>query len=532
MENPLDTFQHVVVLMLENRSFDNLLGFLYKPEDIKPDFPLGKKYAGLYFDGPHGNPVPGRTGENLYAERASDYFQPYPDPGEFYPHVNTQLYGSINPPSNLGEGDDDIVAPYNLPDQVPEIPPMNGFIQDYVSVLKSLEAKGCLTSIYNFFGMNRKGYVPADRMKDFKVIMECFQPDQVPALATLARHFAVFDHWHCDVPSQTYTNRAFFHAGTAWGSVNNSPYTSWIEGTGRTSLFNRLSDKGINWNIYTDNPISLTAIIHFKALEEFHLTNFKGFNRFLEDARHGDLPAYSFVEPRFITPHNDQHPSSYDSTLFGPSSVGSVQLGEKLIVEVYNAIRNGNSAQGSNWKNTLLIITHDEHGGCFDHIPPHNAPSPDPDPQPSQDGFMFNRLGIRVPMIMISAHILPNTIVNEPLQHTSFLKTMCEKWGLEPFTERDQHAPGFESVFTSASLRDVSDWPVLTEPHLPAGWEKQDYGSTPLNELQKAIVRSTAAIKNQYADEILTVRDALEFFDQFDDLPGVKMDEMCFKYGF
>lgn len=536
---PLDTFQHVVVLMLENRSFDNLLGFLYRPEDIKPDFPLGKTFAGLHFDGPHCNPIPPdaggkHAGQPLCATRAADYFQPFPDPGEFYGHVNTQLYGAFNPASNEGQPDDKIVAPYNVPPgALPEKPPMNGFIKDYISVLRGLKKPGCLGSLLNFLGANPKWFHLNDRYEDYKVIMECFEPDQIPVMAALAKEFAVFDHWHCDVPSQTYTNRAFWHSGTAFGYVNNSPMEDWIFHKNGPTLFNRLQDKGVSWNIYTDNPISLTGIIHFQALLDYHKTNFKSFAQFLADAANGGLPAYSFVEPRFFTPHNDQHPSSYDSAMYGPAAVGSVWLGEKLIWDVYEAIRKSDSKNGNNAENTLLIITHDEHGGCFDHVAPSSAPAPDDPPVPGQQGFLFDRLGVRVPMIMVSAHIGPNTIVNTPHQHTSFLRTACKKWGIEAFTRRDAAAPEFTEVFTAATPRAGKDWPVLPAPLMPPGWADLDFSDAPLNDLQKTLVKSVAhwkGVSPAEAETIDTTKKAIDFLNRFEDLPGAKKEELTYLY--
>lgn len=538
--NPLDHFDHVVVLMLENRSFDNLLGYLYKPEDLKPDFPLGKKFAGLHFDGPHGNPVPEDAGgeyggKTIFTRRASDYYQPFPDPGEFYAHVNTQLYGKFIPQSNDGQTDKKIAAPYNLPDPLPAKPPMDGFIADYISVLRGLEKSGCLNSIFNFFRLNPKWFKLNARYDDYKAIMECYEPDQISVMATLAKEFAVFDHWHCDVPSQTYTNRAFWHSGTAFGFVNNSPLGKWIEHgkdqpQSNSTLFNRLQEKNISWNIYSDNPVSLTAIVHFQALKDYHKTNFHSFNQFLNDAANGQLPAYSFVEPRFFTPNNDQHPTSYDSVVYRESAIGSVLLGEELIREVYNAVKNSNSNTGNNWKNTLLIITHDEHGGCFDHVPPHNARPPDEPPVPGEDNFLFDRLGIRVPMIMVSAHIQRNTIVNAPHRHTSFLKTMCDKWGLAAFTERDKTAPEFTEVFTSPTLRDVSDWPDLSKPVISELWKEPDYSDAPLNDLQKAMIASVAHWKEgstARAETINTAKEAMDYLDSFgEELPGAKKAEL------
>ena len=538
--DPLQSFDHVVVLMLENRSFDNLLGFLYKPEDILPSFPLGKKYAGLYFDGPHTNPVPTDSGDEYAGKEipvtvASDYFQPFPDPGEFYPHVNTQLFNIINPPGNKGKPDNKIVAPYNLPSSHSPYnavckPPMTGFVKDYISVLRSLNNPGCLGRILNWIGVNPKGFKLSDKYRNYKSIMECFTPQQIPVMTTLAKEFAVFDHWHCDVPSQTYTNRVFWHCGTSSGLVNNSPMLNWFEHNDSPTLFNLMEAQKLPWKIYTDNIVAFTALLHTKQLADFFGDDkFKSFTHFLEDAKNGSLPAYSFIEPRFFTPHNDQHPSSYDSLLYGPSSVGSVFLGEKLIYDVYNAIKNSKNEAGSNWKNTLLIITHDEHGGCFDHIPPPCAPSPTDPPKAGQDGFKFDRLGVRVPMIMISAHIKPNTIVNEMHHHTSFLHTMCEKWGLKSLTNRDKNAPKFHAVFTSPGLRDISTWPELLEPVIPQGWHELEYENTELNGLERYILQGVSQWKTgstTAADRLKTVEDALKFLSQLHDLPGAEPEKL------
>ncbi len=534
--NQLDNFDHVVVLMLENRSFDNLLGSLYKPGDIKDGFPLGKKFAGLLFDGPHGNPIPkksqGKHGHTIYPKRARDYFQPYPDPGEFYPHINTQLYGQFIPQSNEGQEDKKIIAPYNLPDPLPEKAPMNGFVADYISVLQGLEKQGCLTSVFNFLGLNPRNFKLNDRYDDFKSIMECYEPDQVPVMSKLATEFAVFDHWHCDVPSQTYTNRAFWHSGTSYGYVNNSPISNWLSSKNGPTLFNRLQDKKIPWKIYTDNPVSLTGIVHFHQLRDFHKTNFKSFSQFLKDAENGELPAYSFIEPRFFTPNNDQHPTSYDSVLYRESKIGSVWLGEELIRDVYNAIKDSSCEPGSNWKNTLLIITHDEHGGCFDHVPPspHFVCTPENPPAPEQDGFMFNRLGVRVPMIMVSAHIKRNTIVNDDFRHTSFLRTMCEKWGLEGFTDRDKTAPEFTEVFTADDIRDRSDWPTFSELQGAVNLAEHDFSRVPLNDLQKAMLSAVSHWKygsTEKAEALNTTKEALDFLDFFEgELPGAVKEEL------
>ncbi len=538
LQAQLNKFDHVVVLMLENRSFDNLLGNLYSPGELKP----GQQFDGLQFNKPHFNVVPndvkdGHAGEKISPSRASSYFQPYPDPGEFYAHVNTQLTNQFNPAKNSGMSDGDIVSPYNVPDGgVPDPPPMTGFITDYISVLRSLMKKSCLNKIFNFLGLNPKWFKLNDKYEDYKAIMECYENDQVPVMKGLAKGFAVFDHWHCDVPSQTYTNRAFWHSGTSFGFVNNSPMKNWIENKNSPTLFNLLEANGKDWKIYTDNFVSLTGVIHFQQLVDFHFTgNFKSYKHFLADAASGSLPAYSFVEPRFFTPHNDQHPSGYDTLIpvDAPGKVGSVLLGEKLIWEVYNAVKNSNgdvNGNGNTWKNTLLIITHDEHGGCYDHVAPGPAPSPDKSKPVGQDGFAFDRLGIRVPMIMVSAHINANTIINTQHRHTSFLHTMCKKWALPHLTDRDALANDFTEVFNAEEIRDVSTWPDLPEPVIPEEHYQYNFSDALIGDLEKNILRSVSHWKTgstARAEKIKTVKEAMQWlYGMENELPGANLNEL------
>lgn len=467
----LSTFDHVVVLMLENRSFDNLLGYLY------PDGPpAGKSFEGLQ-TGNYANPVPARAVDSdqhksIAPSRAADYHQPYPDPGEEYQHVNTQLFNHIDE-DNLNVEAYKMKAPFNIPDPTPSPAPMNGFVNDYVSNLHAT-------------------YDKAPTLNQYEVIMQCFQNDQVNVLSTLAKEFAVFDHWHCSVPSQTWCNRAFWNAATSGGKVINAldehgggiggayhdavDMISWVKNVWtKPTIFDRMSEKKVSWGIYAPTALlSLTNIIHGVVLEHpLHLHNY---STFLSDLKNGTLPEYSFVEPQFLKNHNDQHPSAAGH----PDGPGTVYLGEELILQVYNAIKE------SQYKdNTLFIITHDEHGGCFDHVNPPAAAPPVPNMK-GQNGFQFNRLGIRVPMVMISSFIQPGTIVNDDFDHTSFIKTMSNKWGLEGLTDRDKNANSFEHVFSSEKR---SSWPDIDLSPLPLNTLPQsDSDKDPLNDLQSSIM--------------------------------------------
>jgi phospholipase C len=483
MENTktgLDTFDLVVVLMMENRSFDNFLGFLYEDGQI----PQGKKFAGLQGMNIQ-MPVPTRASD--YTKHhfvaplpAENYHQPYPDPGEVYQHVNTQLYNYISS-GNLNTQACAMVPPYNIPDPQPVAPGMMGFINDYINTLQSLPPKD---------GKAYQNPVYAQYNK----IMQCYTPKQLSVLTTLAKQFAVFDHWYCSVPSQTWCNRAFWHAATSGGKVQNptdactlwydfEAMRSWEKAVWHEdSIFLRMKQHNISLRVYTQELISLTTLINGPFQDDDTEIVDRELNHFKGDIQNGTLRNYSFIEPRFLGVHNDQHPSSaapgFDD---GPThTAGTVLLREALICDVYNTIFSSPRYA----ENTLLIITYDEHGGCFDHIPPPPVGSGTGQNTIGENGFKFDPLGVRVPMVMVSAYIQPNTIINESFEHTSFIKTVCDKWGMEGLTERDKNAKSFEQVF-SGSKREL---PILAAPTIPI-INKEAYDNLPLNDLQQSIIK-------------------------------------------
>ena len=505
-KNGLETFDHVVVLMLENRSFDNLLAYLY--ED---GVPPGKSFAGLQTC-PIEMPVP-KTAKGydehptLAPRAAKDYHQPFPDPGEVYQHVNTQLYNEISA-GNFSVPAEKMIAPYNLPDPAPMPPSMTGFVTDYINTLNALSStKG-------------RKYNNSDS-ELYSVIMQCFKPEKIPVLSTLAREFAVFDHWFCAVPSQTWCNRAFWHAATSGGKVANpasiETMVSWIADVWtKETIFQRMHENNVSHAIYTENPISLTSLVNGIELEDVTRASNK-LDKFKSDIANEQLPQYSFIEPKFLGQHNDQHPSSVDAGIIdidGRTRVGTVLLGEKLIWDVYTTIKNSDLYRD----NTLLIITYDEHGGCFDHVPP---PALADQPE-GQKNFKFNRLGIRVPMVMVSAYLPKNTIINENYEHTSFIKTMCEKWNMEGLTDRDKNAPSFANIFSDQKR---TDFPDICEPSIPAG-NDSDYANDPLNELQNTILLGASYLAHKDQDQVLmqenmdnitTVGEAIQYLESIKD---------------
>jgi phospholipase C len=458
---------HVVVIMFENRSFDNVLGRLYGPDEVASfEGVLGKSLRNSIPDwAEHG-------ADRKFVEYAvaTNMNTPNPDPGECYPHINTDLY-SILDPKNRFMTAAKIVAPYNAP--APGQPStMDGFVTDYISAFTA-EIKRQPT--YDEYAQIMMGYTPT----------------QLPVTSTLARGFAVFDHWFCEVPSQTFTNRSFLHAGTASGYVNNSPAAAFPLHNTAETIFERLEAKGLTWCVYCDVPsaASLTAIIHASRLRDRFATNFRTVADFFEDAKKGKLPTYSFIEPDMWIGHNDMHPPISALVHGLPIDEPSSLLGgEALLAQVYDAIRSSDSSPGSNYLNTLLLVTFDEAGGTYDHVPPPPAPPPEAGAPPGQMGFRFDRSGVRVPAIAISAWIPRRRVVTDEYRHTSLIRTLRERWSLgAPLTARDAVAPDIAPILSLDKPRAPEDWPDVTPLPVPpfnAAWLSSN---RPLGVLGKSV---------------------------------------------
>jgi phospholipase C len=373
--------KHVVVLMLENRSFDSMLGMLY---------PSGDTFDGL--TGTEQNTWHKKDGSS----QAIPVWQspvmtptaaciPTPDPGELFTDIHMQIRGLADAVTfNPG-------------------PTMDGFVDNYMRQTPAAA-----------------GYDPA-------AVMHYFTPEEVPVLSQLAREFGVSDRWHAPSPCQTWPNRFFAHTATANGHINNSPthFPYMME-----TVFNRLQDDAkVPWRVYFhDIPQSITLTQLWGNVA----TNFHHFEEdFVRDAASGNLPAYSFIEPRYFADPirkkmpNDQHPPH------------DVSYGEALIASVYNAVRGG-----PGWANTLLIITYDEHGGCYDHVVPPAATSPG---GPAPDGFDFGYFGVRVPAVIVSPWVPKGSIIRPPgltpFDHTSIIATLGKLFPFAPLTARDAAAP-------------------------------------------------------------------------------------------
>ncbi|MBA0589168.1 hypothetical protein Gorai_017931, partial [Gossypium raimondii] len=248
------------------------------------------------------------------------------------------------------------------------IPSMSGFVEQALSMSKNLS----------------------------ETVMKGFRPESVPVYAALVKEFAVFDRWFSSIPGPTQPNRLFVYSATSHGSTSHVK-KQLAHGYPQKTIFDSLHENGKDFGVYFQNiPTTLfyRSLRKLKYVFKFHQFDLK----FKKDARKGKLPSLTVIEPRYFDlkglPANDDHPSH------------DVANGQKLVKEVYEILR-----ASPQWNQTLLVITYDEHGGFYDHVhtPYINVPSPDGNTGPAPSFFKFDRLGVRVPTIMVSPWIKKGT---------------------------------------------------------------------------------------------------------------------------
>jgi phospholipase C len=466
--------RHLVVVMLENRSFDNMLAFAYAPENNQPPINIPPPQNGLTptYDGLYSG-----TGTEYWNPTNSDFFSnnappvreyvrrgtsgftvPNPDPQEHFRHITSQIFGPLS------------LAPTGPTDKE-----MRGFYLDYATTSSKS---------------------PTD-------ILQCYSSDQVPVITGLARNYAVCDRWFASCPTQTWPNRAFTHLGTSLGKVNNWPYDPFHYDT--KTIFNVLDGltapwgEPVSWAVFNDSIFpSLTRVQLPKLWDNSLDGHFQHFEVFKERAAEGILPTYSFIEPSFILDPNDEHPPH------------DVRLGETFIYQVWRAV-----VTGKHWEQTLLLITYDEHGGCYDHVkPPFGAVPPDDASKHGDAGFGFDRFGVRVPAILISPYVEPGTVFRSetavPYDHTSILAMLRNWLGISASrmltSARLKAAPSFENVLTRSEPNRFTEEVKPREDNLAA---LRISMSEPLNDVQKSIVVAMEAKRAGRAFAINEVHDLL-----------------------
>ncbi len=374
----LDKIEHIVVLMLENRSFDHMLGYLTL---------TGR------------NDIEGLTGEETNTT---------PDGSTHLVHplgARTAFAGEAEDPDHSGKNVDQQLSDHN-----------GGFAANFARHSAEVAA--------------RLG-VP---VPDPGLVMGYYTAQQLPVYDFLARQFCVCDHWFSSVPGATWPNRLYAVAGQAQDALGGGdPRDDRDPPLYELPAFVRfLGPHERDWRWYSYDPATLRCVdpaYRFSNHEHFAFVDRRKVSvkenlvgrlteegsSFIEDAAAGTLPKVSWIDPRFkdarvLGPDsNDDHPPS------------DVTAGQHLVLSIYHALINSPA-----WEKTMLIVTYDEHGGFYDHVTPPAAAGEPP----------FDRYGVRVPALIVSPHVEAAAVAKTTFDHTSIIKTIllrfCREEGRIP----------------------------------------------------------------------------------------------------
>jgi phospholipase C len=306
-------------------------------------------------------------------------------------------------------------------------------------------------SIAQLDGGTNRGFVndyvrsyPTSTPEERREIMAWYPRGFLPALHTLAEQGVVFDRWFASMPGPTWMNRLFAHTGTSLGHIAEpgSLFNPGLHIYNERTLYDELTDAGVPWRMYYGDVPQSLVLTH----QWHHLESYRAFKHWNDDVQAGDLPAYSFIEPTYFGPNqNDQHPPH------------DVMRGDELIAQVYNPLQ----ANPELFARTVLVVLYDEHGGFFDHVvPPETVP-----PDKHTEDYAFNRLGFRVPAVFVSPLLDPGA-AHQVYDHTSLLKLAAGKWpGVKPLGQRAQAAndPMKELTWRERPRTDMPPAPVAPD---------------------------------------------------------------------
>ncbi len=259
--------------------------------------------------------------------------------------------------------------------------------------------------------------------------MGYYDHTDLPYYYWLAKTFAISDRFFCSLLGPTWPNRFFFYGGTAWGRTH-TPETPPL---GRTKITDLLEKAGKTWKVYKDGITSFPVVFGPSYLGS-SIATFEG------DVASDKLPNLAIVDPAFSgADQNDEHPPS------------NMQKGQKFVARIVSAVMKNPAV----WKKTVIFFTYDEHGGFYDHVPPPPACEPDSETVPD---YKFDRLGIRIPTIVVSAFAKKSFVSHAVVDLTSITRFIENRFDLPAMTKRDANAWPMLDMF------DFDAPPFLTPP--------------------------------------------------------------------
>jgi len=428
----ITAINHIIVITQENRSFDHYFGHLtdYWTQNNYPQATNGTTFDGTPADASNVD-----------------------DNGATVTAFNLQSACTENPSPSWNEShtDRNRANPTDSNDA-----PMDGFVH-----AAGHDAQG--NGFYDVLGHRAMGY---------------FAGDQLNYYYFMASNFATSDRWFSPEMSRTQLNRMYLYAATSQGHAY--PLKA-NEHVSSKTIFELMQDNGISWKIYvhpdstgctTAACLSSRGYLKQFTYNSFVLNNlpnqYASTAQLMTDMQNGTLPQVSFLEPASYV-GLDEHPGTDDN-----SPVASFQQGAKYISGIINALMASQS-----WKDTVLILTYDEGGGFYDHVPPQPAVPPgdgmnfpadlilSPPDLCANDttdlicGFYYT--GYRLPMIVVSPFTKANYVSHTVMDYTAILKLIETRFNLPSLTARDAAQPDMTEFF------DFVNVPWATPPsNIPA----------------------------------------------------------------
>jgi phospholipase C len=400
----LSDIQTFVIVMLENRSFDHMVGYLSLPgpNGIPP----------MDVDGLRNDPVWNKAVANLDTQGKpvapfllSPTVQKIDDPPHDLPHIAQQIATPPNggPPAGMG-----------------------GFIKSYAT----------------------------SSPKDPRLVMGHYDSQAVTTFDFLAHEFAICDQWYSALPTGTQANRLMAMAGQSKIKDNVTILPD------QPLVYDWLKRNNIPWCSYqwAGNPFftlmpKWTGPIIASLNSEDNLGVFRRFNDpqygFAQQWASGDpIPTVVFIEPKytddivFWAAANDDHPPT------------GIAKGQELVSTIYQTL----IANPQMWGNTMMIVTYDEHGGFFDHAPPLGIPD-------MAGGWQFTTTGVRVPAFVVSPYVTPGKPFHGKLDHTSVLQLLAD--ALTPGQHYSPAVTARQKYLTPLSGI-LTETPTAGAPQIPA----------------------------------------------------------------
>lgn len=384
---PNHPIKHIIVMLQENRTFDNYFGVL-------------GAYRASKVPGASASDIDGFNPNTALKTKTGKLVKPY--------HYQTVCMENDNFAWNESHTDMDLQSP-------------DTFMNTDFTNAKFLMDK--FTQTVNLTTKDPDGTRQ----------MGHYDQTDLPYYYELATQFATSDRFFSSAPSNTIPNRMYMFTGTSFGHTVNA--TPGAGGWTQETIFRALNDAGVSWRYYyQDSDIYLSDFADYYRSDikpkVYNISNW--YSVLASPTADDDLPEVVFIERAGAT-GLDEHPDN------------NVQSGAALVQKIISALMNSSA-----WQSSAFILTYDEGGGLYDHVPPFQTPPPDNIAPILKSGDVkgtFNLSGFRIPLMVVSPWVKPHFVSHKPRELTSILKLIETTFSVPSLTNRDKWADDMSEFF-------------------------------------------------------------------------------------